>query len=96
MLKDYAINNYLDDNGKSTIVIEQGCNVFVLNIDNIHDIFMDTPMNGDMELTFKFNRNQFDMKIFEKENLPIFSDRLESTKELEEFLSLFQRSDLNV
>lgn len=94
MPNDYAINNYPAAVGKVTLVVEREDEVIAINIADVREMMMSQEYGGVDEITIKYNNWQHNMRVFRKEQLYI-PDEIESTAELEDFLSQFQRSELN-
>ena len=94
MPNDYAINSYPAAVGKVTLVVERENEVIAINIADVREVMMTQEYEGVDEIKIRYNNWQHNMRIFQKEQVYI-PDEIESTAELEDFLSQFQRSELN-
>lgn len=94
MPNDCAINNHPAAVGKVTLVVEREDEVIAVNIADVREITMSQEYGGANEITIKYNDWQLNMRVLKKEQLFV-PDEIEGTAELEDFLSKFQRSEVN-
>lgn len=94
MPNDYTINSYPAAVGEVTLIVEREDEVIAISIADVREMIMSQEYGGVNEITIKYNNRQHNMRVFQKEQLYI-PDEIESTAELEDFLSQFQRSELN-
>lgn len=94
MPNGYAIDSTPAMVGNATLVIERENEVIAINMHEVREIVMSQEYNGSDEIIIRYDNRRHNMRIFPKDQV-VLQQEIESTEELEDFLSQFKRSEIN-